>query len=371
MQDSQSPGASSSDVQSRLSSSAGARCEGRDIPGYLNKRLITGPLPLRFGGEERTPSELVSDYESAAAEYGASGYLFALAAHLCACVVPIWAGGTNEQHDAWLIPLAAGRWIGACAMSERAAGSDIHAISCQARRTIGGYILNGRKSYVTNAPNADLFLLYAKTAWDSGPFGISAFGVPRASIGAVVHELPEKTGLAGAEWGELELTDCFVPDHSRVGGEGAGAAIFHASMQWERLVMSAIALGNMQRSTELCIQYARRREQFGKLLGRHQAMAHRLVEMKLRLERSRALLYHAASRFDRLGDRDAVVSLAKLSVMEDAVASGLDAVQVLGAQGLDPNVRSEQLLMDSLLMRLASGSSEIQRELLARHLGLY
>jgi alkylation response protein AidB-like acyl-CoA dehydrogenase len=328
------------------------------------------PVPIEWGGGGEDALDTALAVEALGRGCEDSGLVFCLCAHMFATVIPIWRAGSHELKERFLRLLARGAWIGANAASEPEAGSDVFAMQTRAVRRDTGYVLSGTKCHVTNAPVADLFLVYARTGDQAGPFGISGFLLPRNTPGLSVAPEPMKIGLTTAPWGTLQLTDCFVPTSHRLGEEGAGGAIFQDAMVWERICLFAAWVGAMERILARCIEHANQRRQFGRPLGAFQGVSHRLVDMKLRLETSRLLIYRAAC-LHREGKRCAeAAALAKLWVSESVVQSGLDAVQMFGAAGVTPSTGIDALLRDGLPLRIASGASEVMRDLIARHMGI-
>jgi alkylation response protein AidB-like acyl-CoA dehydrogenase len=298
------------------------------------------------------------------------GLTFSIAAHLFACTMPLAEFGKPELRSRMLSRLCRGEWIGANAATEAEAGSDVFAMCARAERDGDGWVLNGVKSYVTNGPLADVTLVYAKTDREAGYLGVSAFVVERGAAGFRFGEPFEKMGLRSAPIASLYLEDCRVGADALLGTEGQGAEIFRSSMQWERACLFAAYVGQMERQLETAVAYARERRQFGKRLGSFQAISHRIANMKLRLESARLLLYKACWALDRGADAALDISLAKLAVSEAAVQSGLDAIQIHGGIGYTTELGIERELRDAIPATLFSGTSEIQRDLIARELGL-
>lgn len=298
------------------------------------------------------------------------GFLFSVAAHLCASVMPIYEYGTEELKQAFLPSLCSGKMVGANAMTEREAGSDISHLETTAICEGDEYILNGTKSYVSNAPIADVFVVYATTNPAHGHMGISAFVVERNTPGVKIGETFKTMGLHTSLISTVTFENCRIPSMQRIGEEGKGTAIFAKSMQWERSCLFAIYLGMMERQLEKTIAHASSRKQFRKSIGKNQAVSHRIVDMKLRLEAARLLVYRACWSMDRGEDAVMDVSLAKLAVSEAAIQSSLDAIQIHGGVGYLSETGMEQMLRDSIPTTLFSGTSEIQRDLVARRLGL-
>jgi len=298
------------------------------------------------------------------------GLVFSACAHLFACTMPIQAFGEERVRGRMLPRLARGEWIGANAITEQEAGSDAFALRTTARLDGDFYVLDGIKTYVTNAPVADVFVVYASTNLDYGVLGVSAFAVERGSSGLSVGEPFSKVGLATSPIASVYLDGCRVPRHHLLGAEGIGARVFASSMQWERACLFASYLGAMDRQLATVIDFAQRRKQSGKRIGQFQAISHKIVDMKLRLDAARLLLYRACWTCDQGADGALDVALAKIAVTEAAVQSGLDAIQIHGSVGIDRDAGIERALRDALPARLFSGTSEIQRNVAAKKLGL-
>jgi alkylation response protein AidB-like acyl-CoA dehydrogenase len=215
-----------------------------------------------------------------------------------------------------------------------------------------------------------VLLVYGTTNPKHGWLGVSAFAVEKGAPGLSIGAPFTKLGLTSASISQVYLEGCEVPLDRRVGDEGKGAEVFHASMQWERACLFAAYLGVMERQLDQVLDHARTRRQFGKAIGKHQAVAHRIADMKHRLEAARLLLYRACWRMDRGEDATLEVSLAKLAVSEAAVQSGLDAIRVNGGGGVITEVGIDRALRDAIPGTIFSGTSDIQRDLIARSLGL-
>jgi alkylation response protein AidB-like acyl-CoA dehydrogenase len=298
------------------------------------------------------------------------GLVFGIAAHLLAVARPIADGGDEALKRRVLPRMASGELIGANAITEAEAGSDVFALKTRAERHGGGYRLNGTKSYASNGPVAGLFLVYAMTEPDKGYLGIDAFVVHHGAAGLTVGKPIDKMGLHGCPAASLYLEEVEVTDADRVGPSGGGATVFTGSMHWERSCLFAAYVGMMERQLEAVVEYASDRRQSRRPIGRNQAVSHRVADMKLRLESARLLLYRACWQRDQGHDATLEVSLAKLAVSEAAIQGGLDAVQIFGATGYSSDLGIERMLRDAVPSTIFSGTSEIQRNLIASRLGL-
>ena len=327
-------------------------------------------VPEAYGGRGEDLTVAVAALEGLG--YGCldNGLIMALNASTWTVTLPLASNGTEDQKRRWLPKLCDGTLVGANGASEPDAGSDLYAMTTRAERTQDGWRLNGRKTWITAAPIADLFVCYAKTAPDKGVLGITAFLVPADAPGfRLVREIP-KMGLRSVPMGEVVFEDCVLPSDAMLGREGRGAEIFQASMDWERGAILAAALGTMRRQVERCVAHARKRKQFGRPIGEFQAVSHRIVDMHVRLETCRPLVHRAARLKAEGRDATAVSALAKLHVSECFVQNSLDAVRVFGASGYTADLGVERELRDSVGGLIYSGTNDIQRNLIARSLGL-
>jgi clorobiocin biosynthesis protein CloN3 len=260
--------------------------------------------------------------------------------------------------------------IGAQAMTEPETGSDAFALATSATQAADGWIINGTKTFVTNAPVADVFVLYGTSDADSGFLGQTALAVPRDLPGITVGEPFAKMGLHACPAGRVEFRDCRVPARYRLGAEGQGSAIFQHSMAWERSCLLAVYLGQMRRQLDSCVAHAKQRRQFGRPIGTFQAVSHRIATMIQRLEAARLLLYRACWLLDQGRADPAATAMAKLAVSDATVANSLDAVHVFGGSGYLAGAGIEAQLRDSVPSVIFSGTSDIQREIIVNRAGL-
>jgi alkylation response protein AidB-like acyl-CoA dehydrogenase len=328
------------------------------------------PVPEENGGSAAAPSTIMLALEALGYGCRDNGLLFSLNAQMWACEEPIVRFGSDAQKQRFLPGLCDGSLIAAHAMSEPDSGSDAFALATRAERTPNGFRLSGSKTFVTNAPIADLFVVFARTKPEGGFGGVSAFLVERETPGLVVGKPMHKMGLTSSPMSEVFFDGCDVSDDQLLGREGAGMAVFTKSMTMERGCILASAVGAMQRQLETCLDFARSRRQFGQPIGAFQAVSHRLVDMKLRVETARLMLYRLAWLLDAGRPVDTEAALTKLHISEAYVASSLDALQIHGGSGYLVEVGLERELRDAVGSRLYSGTSEMQRNLVARALGL-
>jgi alkylation response protein AidB-like acyl-CoA dehydrogenase len=328
------------------------------------------PVPAELGGAgaDILTTALVME----ALGYGCrdNGLLFSLNAQLWSVELPLVTFGTPAQQQAYLPGLVSGDLIGGHAMTEPESGSDALSMRTRAERRGDHYLLNGTKQFITNAPVADVLLVYAAVQGRPGMAGLSAFLVDAATPGLMVSGGVEKMGLRTSPTGEVALTDCLVPVQNRLGPEGAAMAIFNSSMEWERSCLFASSVGAMRRQLDACVAYARTREQFGQPIGKFQAVAGKLADMYVRLEAARLLIYHVAWLKQQGRSAPAEAAAAKLFTSEAWVRSSQDAIQAHGGLGYLKEAGIERDLRDAMASTIYSGTSEIQRVVLARMLGL-
>jgi alkylation response protein AidB-like acyl-CoA dehydrogenase len=328
------------------------------------------PVPEEYGGFDADILTAMLTMEGLGYGCHDNGLIFGINAQLWSVQMPIMNFGTDEQKRKYLPGMCRGELIGAHGMTEPDSGSDAYSLKTRAVRCDGGYLLNGTKMFVTNAPVADLAVVFATTDPGKGVWGITAFIVENGTPGYSVSRDIEKMGLRTSPMGELVLQDCFVPQENRLGAEGIGSRIFNNSMEWERSCILASHLGTMERQLEKSIQYARDRVQYGQPIGKFQSVSNRIVDMKVRLETARLLLYKVAW-LKKMG-KSAVMeaAMAKLHLSECFVQSSMDAIRTLGGYGYMTEFEVERDLRDAIGGTIYSGTSDIQRNIIARLLGL-
>ncbi len=332
--------------------------------------LLGLPIPPEYGGVGVGLPETIAAMEGLGYACEDSGLIMAINASLWTNSIPILRYGTEAQKVRWLPLLSNGFLIGANGASEPEAGSDIFSMQTRLEKTDQGWVLNGRKTWVTSGTIADVFVCYGTTDPKKGVLGISAFIIPQETPGfRVVRDIP-KLGIRTVPMGELAFEDCLLPVDALLGREGRGAEVFNCSMEWERGAILAAALGTMRRQLEQCVEHARTRKQFGKAIGKFQAVSHRIVEMKVRLETCRPLVYKIGWLKSRNEDATLAAAIAKLHVSECYVQNSLDAVQLFGASGYVVETGIERLLRDAIGSTIYSGTNDIMRNIIATGLGL-
>ncbi len=332
--------------------------------------LMGLPISREYGGQGHDCLTTARVLEAFGAGCADGGLGFALGAHLLACCVPIDRYGTDEQKRAYLPKLCSGEWIGANAITEEQAGSDAFALHTRAVADGEAYRLTGEKVIVTNAPVAEVLLVYASTRPELGVFGVSAFLVRRDTLGMTIGEPMDSGGLKTTQIGSVTFDDCRIPACQRLGAEGAGVGIFQDSMGWERSCLFAFWVGTMDRQLDEVIRYAQTRHQFGRPIGANQAVSHRIADMKLRLESARLLLYRACWERAQGLPSTLSTSLSKLAISEAFVQSSIEAAHLFGARGVMREAGMERYVRDALPGTIYSGTSEMHRELIVQALGL-
>ena len=290
-------------------------------------------------------------------------------AHSNLCVNQIRRWGNPEQKRRYLPKLISGEHVGSLAMSEAGSGSDVVSMRLKAeKRGNDRYVLNGTKFWITNAPEADTLVVYAKTDMNAGPKGITAFLIERDMKGFSTSQKLDKMGMRGSDTGELVFEDCEVHAEQVMGGEGNGAKVLMSGLDYERVVLSAGPLGIMQACLDVVLPYVRERKQFGQPIGSFQLIQAKVADMYVALNSARAYVYAVAracdagktTRFDAAG--------AILLASENAVKTSLEAIQALGGAGYTKDWPVERFLRDAKLYDIGAGTNEIRRFLIGREL---
>lgn len=327
--------------------------------------------PESCGGSDADPVTCAVALEALGYGCRDGGLVFSLAAHMLACVVPISKHGSPAQHQKYLRGLCDGSLVGAHAITEPGSGSDTFSMRMRADRVDSGWRLNGNKTFISNGPVADVIVVFAMTDLSKGFHGgVTGFLVERGTAGFTPGQAFEKMGLRTSPVGELVFDDVCVADDAVLGHIGGGASVFTTAMDWERTLLVAAHVGTLQRLLETAITYARTRTQFSQTIGKFQAISHRIADMKVQLEAARLLTYRAASRLgiSRAASLDAAIT--KLFVSEALVKSALDSIQIHGGNGFMVEYEVERALRDAVGSTLYSGTSEMQRNIIGRWLGL-
>lgn len=361
-------------ARAELQFGAAERDRAQEFPHELwlkcgTLRLQGLMVPEEYGGRGLDPVSAAMALEALGYGCADGGLSFAIAAHMLACVVPVWKHGTEQQKQDYLPRMSDGSLIAGNAMTEAASGSDAFALATRAVRAGDVYRISGSKNFVSNGPVADVFVTYAATDPGKGYHGgVSAFVVPRDTPGVRLGQTFEKLGLRSCPIGEVVFDDAEVPVDALLGREGAGSVVFAQSMEWERILLAAVHIGTMERLLEQTITHARSRKQKGQ--STPQSVSHRVADMKVRVDAARLLTHRAASRLDHARDISLDAAIAKLFVSEALVATAQHAVTTFGSDGIFTENEAERALRDAVAGTLYSGTSEIQRNIIARWLGL-
>jgi alkylation response protein AidB-like acyl-CoA dehydrogenase len=340
------------------------KCGERKLPGLL--------VPAEYGGRGLDPLSATVALEALAYGSDDGGLTFSLCAHLLACAVPLWKHGTDEQKHRYLPGMSDGSLIAANAMTEPGSGSDAFALSTRAEADGEDFRLNGTKTFCTNAPVSDVILVYAAT--DPARVyhgGITAFLVPRSTRGVQIGRPLEKLGLRTSPMAEVSFENATVTANAVLGRVGGGGVLFAESMDWERICLVATHVGTMQRLLDLAVTHARSRPPSGgEPAGKSQGVSHAIADVKVRLDAARLLVYRAASRLDRARDIGMDASIAKLFASEALLATANSVVQIFGSDASIEGHPAGRALRDAVASTIYSGTSEIQRNIIARWLGL-
>jgi alkylation response protein AidB-like acyl-CoA dehydrogenase len=299
-----------------------------------------------------------------------SGLLFGLATQIVSMAIPIQKFGSDELKERYLRRLIDGEIISAHAISEPEAGSDATGMTTNVVSEGDEYVLNGKKAFCTSGPVADVLTVYAKGEGDDAATSISPFIVEKGTPGLIVGDPIPKMGLNTSPIGELEFHDCRIPKSNLLGRPGAGFFVLEHVMTWEILCIFVMMVGEMQWRLDLCVDYAKKRKQFGKPIGSNQYIQGKLVDMKIGLENSRKHVYDTARRFAKKRSVVAEVSMLKLVTSEANLQSALNAVQIFGGKGYMKEAGLEKQVRDAVGAPIYSGTNETQRIRLASMMGL-
>lgn len=351
------------DLRASFGADDWARCAERGILGLM--------VPVEFGGTDADLAATLLTLEGLGLGCRDNGLTYAIASQMLSTQEALTKFGSNQQNERWLRPMVDGRAIGAFAMTEPETGSDAYNVSTRAeRRPDGSYVINGHKAYITFAPVCDMVIVFASTNPDAGAWGLSAFIVPTDLDGVEQTPNRDKMGMRTTPFSDITLTDVVVPTEALIGHEGSGASIFNAVVQVERAFVFATQVGAMQRHIADAVGYARQRQQGGHPIGHYQAVAHRIVDMKQQHETARLFVYRAALAIASGKDVSMFAALAKIVGAETGMAAAFSAASVQGARGYVSEFEVERGLRDAVGGFVYSGTSDIQRNIVARLMGL-
>ncbi len=289
-------------------------------------------------------------------------------AHSNLCVNQIRLNGNDDQRARYLPKLISGAHIGALAMSETGAGSDVVSMRLKAEKKGDRYVLNGSKMWITNGPSADVLVVYAKTDPAAGSKGITAFLIEKGMAGFSVAQKLDKLGMRGSETGELVFEDCEVPEENVLGSIGGGVRVLMSGLDYERAVLASGPIGIMQACMDVVMPYVHERKQFGQAIGEFQLIQGKIADMYTRMTAARAYVYAVAQACDRGRTTRQDAAGAILFAAEAATQCALDAIQILGGNGYINEYPTGRLLRDAKLYEIGAGTSEIRRMLIGREL---
>jgi acyl-CoA dehydrogenase len=344
-----------------------ARWFPNDVFGWLAEQGYIGlKFPQRYGGEGDAIADAVFCEELAWC--GSGGLAAGIGAHGGIALPPIWKFGTEEQKQRYLVPGIRGEKIAALAITEPDAGSDVASIRTLAKKVDGGYHVNGAKMFITGGCRADVIVTAVKTTDLGGHHGISFLIVERGP--GVESVALSKMGWHASDTAQITFDDVFVPAENLLGEENAGFYLIMANFQWERLLMALGALGGMQVAFEKTLGYALEREAFGRAIGHHQAIRHKLAEIAVTIEAGRDVTYSALRRYAAGEDAVREVTIAKLATQRAAFDVMDTCLQIHGGNGYMAEYDIERAARDARLGPIGGGTDEIMKEILGRSLGL-
>jgi isovaleryl-CoA dehydrogenase len=328
--------------------------------------LLGITVPERWGGADLGYLAHVVAMEEISRASGSVGLSYG--AHSNLCVNQLRLNGNDAQRDHYLPRLVSGEHVGALAMSEAGSGSDVVSMQLRAEQRGDHYVLNGRKMWITNGPDADVIVVYAKTDPAAGPRGITAFIVEKGFPGFSTAQKLDKLGMRGSNTSELLFDDCRVPAENLLGAPNGGVRVLMRGLDYERLVLAGGPLGLMAAALDLVLPYVRERRQFGQPIGSFELMQAKVADMYAALGASRAYVYAVARSADagRVQRRDAAACI--LFAAEHATRVALDAIQALGGNGYVNEYPAGRLLRDAKLYEIGAGTQEIRRMLIGREL---
>ncbi|MGI9505144.1 MAG: isovaleryl-CoA dehydrogenase [Geminicoccaceae bacterium] len=289
-------------------------------------------------------------------------------AHSNLCVNQINRNGTAEQKARYLPKLCSGEHVGALAMSEPGAGSDVVSMKLRAEKRNDRYVLNGNKMWITNGPDAETLVVYAKTTPDAGPRGITAFLIEKSMTGFSTAQKLDKLGMRGSNTCELVFEDCDVPFDNVLGEENKGVHVLMSGLDYERVVLAGIGVGIMHACLDVVMPYVHERKQFDQPIGEFQLIQAKLADMYTAMNSARAYVYAAASACDRGQTTRKDAAACCLYSSEQATQQALQAIQILGGNGYINEYPTGRLLRDAKLMEIGAGTSEIRRMLIGREM---
>ncbi|AOT08885.1 isovaleryl-CoA dehydrogenase [Pseudoalteromonas luteoviolacea] len=335
-------------------------------PKFGEMGLLGITVPEEFGGANMGYLEHVIAMEEISRASASIGLSYG--AHSNLCVNQINRNGNQAQKEKYLPKLISGEHIGALAMSEPNSGSDVVSMKLKAEKKGDKYVLNGNKMWITNGPDADVFVIYAKTELDAGPRGITAFIVERNSPGFSTAQKLDKLGMRGSNTCELVFEDCEVPEENILGTLNEGVKVLMSGLDYERVVLAGGPLGIMQACMDVVVPYIHERQQFNQSIGEFQLVQGKIADMYTQMNAARSYVYTVAKACDRGETTRKDAAGAILYAAELATKLALDAIQLLGGNGYINEYSTGRLLRDAKLYEIGAGTSEIRRMLIGREL---
>ncbi|MDR7073883.1 MULTISPECIES: acyl-CoA dehydrogenase [Bacillales] len=345
--------------------------ETEKFPRHLiNKMAELGlmgiPIPEEYGGAGMDFTSYIIAINELSKVSATVGVI--LSVHTSVGTNPILYFGNEEQKRKYIPKLASGEYLGAFGLTEPSSGSDAASLKTRAVKHGDHYVLNGSKIFITNAGEADVYIVFASTAPDKGSYGISAFIVDKDTPGFSVGKKEKKMGLYGSNTCEIVFEDARVPAENLLGNEGEGFRIAMSNLDTGRIGIAAQSLGIAEAALEYATKYAKERKQFGKPIGANQGLAFKLADMATAVEAAKLLTYRAADLKTNNLSCGKEASMAKLYASETAMKSAIEAVQIYGGYGYTKEYPVERLFRDAKVCQIYEGTSEIQRMVLSKHL---
>ena len=347
----------------------------REFPRDLYRRcgelgFLGLKFPDKYGGQGGTHLHDAVWVEELSRRGASGGVAAGLNAHASIAMPPVFKFGNEWQKQRWLVPGIAGEKIGALGITEPGAGSDVAGLKTMAKKTDGGWVVNGSKTFITNGVVADFLICACRTTEEGGHDGISFLVIETDSTGYEVTSKLEKHGWHASDTGEIAFTDVEVPEEHLLGQENGGFQLIMANFAWERLLMAIGSIGAMDRLIELSIDYAKEREAFGRPIAGFQAIRHKIAEMATKTAAARTLTWDTLRRFEEGEGVVREVSMAKLFTQRTLVEIADEAVQIHGGYGYMKEYEVERALRDARLGPIGGGTDEIMKEIIGKTYGL-
>ena len=349
--------------------------DARQFPRELYNRcgelgFLGLKFPEEYGGQGGTHVHDAVWVEELSRRGGSGGVAAGLNAHASIAMPPVFRFGDEWQRQRWVVPGIRGEKIGALGITEPGAGSDVAGIRTMARKTEGGWVVNGSKTFITNGVTADFLVCACRTTEEGGHGGISFLVIETDSPGYEVTSKLEKHGWHASDTGEIAFTDVEVPENHLLGEENGGFQLIMANFAWERLLMAVGAVGAMDRLIDLSVSYSKERQAFGRPIAGFQAIRHKVAEMATKTAAARTLTYDTLRRFEDGEDVVREVSMAKLFTQRTLVEIADEAVQIHGGYGYMKEYEVERALRDARLGPIGGGTDEIMKEIIGKTFSL-